>query len=143
MVKIEFPSYPFKIKEEHGRELIFDEVRKRWVKLTREEWVRQNFIQYLIQIKHYPGKLISIEKEIWLHDVKRRYDIVVYKQSYPWMIVECKEMNIPLQGEVLQQLLHYHLIVPCSYLVITNGSQTYAWTKSDSGLIILNRLPDW
>src|SRR2546422_6389986 len=106
MIKIEYPLYQPKIKKQPGKELIFDEVRKKWVQLTPEEWVRQNFLQYLIQIKHYPATLIAVEKEIKLGELKKRFDIVVYDAgSKPWMIIECKEMNVELNKQVLDQVL--------------------------------------
>ena len=76
--------------------MIFDEYRKQWLHTYTEEWVRQNFLQYLVQVKRYPASLIAVEKEIYLGDLKKRFDIVVYKESKPWMIVECKEMKVPL-----------------------------------------------
>lgn len=97
MIKIEYPPYQPKIKTENGKEFIFDEFRKRWILLTPEEWVRQNFLQYLTQTKKYPASLIAIEKEIKLGELKKRFDLVVYdRNSKPWMIVECKEMNVAL-----------------------------------------------
>ena len=78
MIKIEYPPYQPKIKTEEGREMIFDEVRRRWVVLTPEEWVRQNFLQYLVQVMKYPASLIAVEKEIRLGELKKRFDIVVY-----------------------------------------------------------------
>ena len=118
MIKIEYPPYQPKIKEDAGKEFIFDEFRKRWVLLTPEEWVRQNFLQYLTQIKKYPASLIAIEKEIKLGELKKRFDIVVYDaQTKPWMIVECKEMNVALDKAVLDQVLRYNIALNVPYLV--------------------------
>jgi hypothetical protein len=78
MIKIDYPSYYPKIKLVQNKEYIFDELRKQWVLLTPEEWVRQNFLQYLVQVKRYPSSLIAIEKEIKIVDVIKRFDIVVY-----------------------------------------------------------------
>ena len=91
MIKINFPNNQFKIKKENNADLIFDSFRKRWMVLTPEEWVRQNMLQYLTAIKKYPAKLIAIEKEISLGELKKRCDVVVYdKNALPWMIIECK-----------------------------------------------------
>ncbi|HMK03496.1 MAG TPA: type I restriction enzyme HsdR N-terminal domain-containing protein [Ferruginibacter sp.] len=123
MIKIEYPPYQPKIKKEDHKEFIFDEVRKRWVILSPEEWVRQNFLQYLIHVKKYPASLIAVEKEIKLGELKKRFDIVVYdRNSKPWMIVECKEMNVVLDKSVLDQALRYNITLQVPYLVITNGS---------------------
>jgi hypothetical protein len=131
MIKIYYPKYPFKIKEEGGKqEFIFDELRKQWVKLTPEEWVRQNFIQYLIQIKQYPPSYIALERKIKLGDLNKRFDLLVFnKAAKPWMIVECKAMHIVLDKAVLWQILHYNIAMPVKYLVITNGSFCYGYIK--------------
>ena len=110
MIKIDYPPYQPKIKKENKKEFIFDEFRKRWVVLTPEEWVRQNFLQYLTLIKKYPASLIAVEKEIKLGELKKRFDIVVYdSHTKPWMIVECKEMNVALDRTVLDQVLRYNI----------------------------------
>ena len=142
MIKIEYPPYQPKIKEEQGREFIFDEFRKRWVKLTPEEWVRQNFLQYLTQTKKYPASLIAIEKEIKLGELKKRFDIVVYDaQTKPWMIVECKEMNVPLDKTVLDQVLRYNITLNVSYFAITNGSYCLAFSTNKNVLTVIENLP--
>lgn len=142
MIKIEYPLYQPKIKKEDNKEFIFDEVRKRWVVLTPEEWVRQNFLQYIISVKKYPATLIAVEKEIKLGDLKKRFDIVVYdKNSRPWMIIECKEMKVELSKQVLDQVLRYNIALQVPYLVITNGSYCMAFQCIDNTLIELNALP--
>ena len=142
MIKIDYPPYQPKIKTEDNKEIIFDEVRKKWVILTPEEWVRQNFLQYLIQIKHYPATLIAVEKEIKLGDLKKRFDIVVYDaSSKPWMIIECKEMNVELNKQVLDQVLRYNITMQVPYLVITNGSYCMAFQCINNELLELAALP--
>ena len=143
MIKINYPKYQPKIKNENDKEFIFDEVRKRWVILTPEEWVRQNFLQYLIYIKKYAATLIAIEKEIKLSDVKKRFDIVVYDAAAkPWMIIECKEMNVALNKQVLDQVLRYNIAMQVPYLVITNGSHCMAFQCIKNDLKELMELPD-
>ncbi len=142
MINIEYPAYQPKIKEEAGKEFIFDEIRKRWIVLTPEEWVRQNFLQYLIQVKKYPASLIAIEKEIKLGDLKKRFDIVVYdNNTKPWLIVECKEMNVPLDKKVLDQALRYNITLQVPYLVITNGNFCMAMSLKDKVMTSLESLP--
>lgn len=142
MIKIEYPPYQPKIKKENEKELIFDEVRKRWVTLTPEEWVRQNFLQYLIRVKNYPASLIAVEKEIKLGDLKKRFDIVVYdRNSKPWMIIECKEMNVVLDKKVLDQALRYNVTLQVPYLVITNGSYCMATAIIDNEWREIDDLP--
>ncbi len=143
MVKIDYPPYQPKIKTDAGKELIFDEIRKRWVILTPEEWVRQNFLQYLLQQKKYPAALIAIEKEIALGELKKRFDIVVYdSNTKPWMVIECKEMNTTLNAAVLDQGLRYNITLQVSYIVITNGSHCFAFENNKGKLEELDALPD-
>ncbi len=143
MIKIAYPPHPFKIKTEDDKEIIFDEVRKRWTRLTPEEWVRQNFLQYLIQVKKYPASLIAVEREISLGKMKKRFDVLVYDAAHkPWMMVECKSMNVPLDEKVLQQVLRYNMSVPVSYLVITNGSYVAALERKGGEARVLSELPD-
>lgn len=143
MINIQFPAHSFKIKNEKGKEIIFDKCRKQWVLLTPEEWVRQNFLQYMVQVKLYPASLIAVEKEIMLGDIKKRFDIVVYKNSKPWMIVECKEMEVKLNEAVIKQILNYNIILQVKYLVITNGTSTFALHIQQGKFEWLNNLPDY
>ena len=142
MIKVDFPAPAFQIKEQDAKELIFDVLRKQWVRLTPEEWVRQNMIQYLIQTKNYPAALIAVEKEINLGEMKKRFDVLVYDVNHqPWMMIECKAMDVELDEKVLEQIMRYHISVPVPYLVISNGSYSYAWKKKENRLISLNELP--
>lgn len=141
MIKIEYPQVQFRIKKEKNKERIFDEVRQKWVALTPEEWIRQNFIQYLLKVENYPKALLSIEKIIQLGELKKRCDIVIYKNNQPWMIVECKEMKEDLGLPVLEQIVRYNLSYKVSFLVITNGLFTQAFELSSNGIIELKQLP--
>jgi hypothetical protein len=126
LIAISFPAPDFKITREGSKELIFDRYRKKYVVLTPEEWVRQNFLNYLVQVLQYPASLIGIEKEIFLGEMKKRYDIVIYNRAMqPWMLVECKEMNVPLSEHTMQQVIRYNMVIPATYLVITNGTHTF------------------
>jgi hypothetical protein len=143
MIAITYPTHPFKIKKEQGKEIIFDECRKQWVLITPEEWVRQNFLQYLMQVKKYPCPLIAVEREIMLGDTKKRFDIVVFKNAVPWMIVECKEMNVELSEAVIKQILNYNIKLQVEYLVITNGKSTFGLYIQQGKFEWLNELPDF
>jgi hypothetical protein len=127
MIKINYPNYPFKIKKKESKEFIFDIFRKKWVKLSPEEWVRQNFLQYLVQEKKYPASIIAVEKEVHLKDIKKRCDIIIYKQAKPYMIVECKEMDVELNEKTISQILTYNIALNVNILVITNGNNTFAF----------------
>jgi hypothetical protein len=143
MISINYPEYPFKIQKEAGKDQIFDPLRKSWVVLTPEEWVRQNFIQYLIQIKQYPSTLIAIEKTIQLGELKKRFDIIVYKNDSPWLLIECKEANVPITEKTLEQILQYQQVVEADYLVMTNGHTTYGAKIETGKLHYLQSLPDY
>ena len=143
MVVISYPEPDFRIKKEEGKDFVFDRLRKKWLLLTPEEWVRQNFVQYLLKVKNYPASLIAIEKELLLGELKKRFDILVYDTGHkPWMMIECKASSVKLDERVLQQVLRYNISVPVNYIVITNGSYTYAWQRKENNLELINDLPD-
>jgi hypothetical protein len=133
MIKIYYPSYPYKIKEDQsGKEFIFDELRKTWVRLTSEEWVRQNFVRYLTEIKKYPPSYIAIERKIKLGELTKRFDLLVFDNAAkPWMMIECKAQEIELGKTVLWQALHYNIAMPVKYLVVTNGNFCFAYKKGE------------
>jgi hypothetical protein len=144
MIHVNYPEPVFRFKEENGKEMIFDFIRKQWLQLNEEEWVRQNFIQFLVQELKYPLELIAVEKEIQLGDLKKRFDILVYDRNHkPWMLVECKAREITLDEKVLYQVLRYHISIPASFLVITNGHYTHAWEKINGELKEIQQMPVW
>lgn len=142
MFQVNFPRHNFRIKKDGNRHLIFDEVRKLWVKLTPEEWVRQNFLQYLIQVKNYPRTLISVEKIIKVGELKKRYDIVVYNRNDPWMIIECKKRNATINTAVIEQVIRYNLALSIKYFIVTNGNQNFAYHVSENLFRELTELPN-
>lgn len=144
MLIITYPEPSFRVKKEGDKDYIFDNIRKKWLLLTPEEWVRQNFVQYLVQVKKYPVTLVALEKMILLGELKKRFDILVYDQYHqPWMMIECKSPSVNLDDTVLHQLLRYHITVPAGLLVITNGEYSYAWEKREGQLQMLDALPEW
>ena len=144
MIKVNYPEPVFRIKEENGKEMIFDFIRKQWLLLNEEEWVRQNFIQFLVQELKYPSELIAVEKEIQLGELKKRFDILVYDGDHkPWMLIECKAGEIVLDEKVLLQVLRYNISMPANFLVITNGQFTYAWEKINGELKEIPQMPVW
>ncbi len=144
MIKIQYPKDQVKTRQRGGVNEVFDIVRKKWLILTPEEWVRQNILQYLLVIKRYPASLIAVEKEINLGELKKRCDVVVYNRDLlPWMIIECKEMNVPLSHKVIEQILRYHITLSATYLIITNGSYTYGFQKKHNQFYEINLLPEF
>jgi hypothetical protein len=143
MIQVEYPSFAHQIKTLDQKEQIFDPFRKIWVRLTPEEWVRQNFLQALVQKQHVPASLIAIEKEIKWGETKKRFDILVYKDTKPWLLVECKEMNVPLSENVLRQVLHYNSKIETQYIIITNGNDTFCFDVKNQPPEIMETLPNF
>ena len=142
MLAIKYPEPGFRIKKENDKDWLFDPLRKKWLVLTSEEWVRQNFVQYLIQVKSYPPALIALEKELQLGELRKRFDILVYDRNHhPWMMIECKETNVKLDDSVLHQLLRYNITIPVQFLVITNGTYALGWKKVNDQLEPITELP--
>jgi len=144
MIIIKYPEPQFKIKVEQGKHYIFDAIRKAWLLLTEEEWVRQNFANYLIKELQYPASMIALEKGIVLNDLMKRFDVLVYNHNHePWMLIECKAPHIHLNDQVMQQVLRYNISIPSTYIVITNGNATFGWQKQGSALREIKELPAW
>lgn len=140
MLSVQYPEIAFKIRNDKSKEFIFDEVRRKWLVLTPEEWVRQNFIQYIIKVLKYPSSLLAIEKSITINTLKKRCDIVVYKNKTPWMIIECKEVNVYLTQKTLQQILQYNMAIPAAFLIITNGAETRGFSIAN---MQFNEIETW
>lgn len=140
--ELKYPSFNIRLKESGKDKLqVFDTIRKKWLQLTPEEWVRQHVVNYLITHHQYPASLISLEKEIELNGMKKRYDVVVYtKQLKPFLIVECKAPGVELSPEVLDQVARYNLKLNVEYVFITNGlkDQVYKEGASVSALPSFN-----
>ena len=142
MINIIYPEPQFRIKKENNNDFIFDKLRKKWLLLTPEEWVRQNFIQYLVEVQKYPATLIASEKEIQLGELKKRFDVLIYDKDHkPWMMIECKGAEIKLDDTVLQQALRYNISVPVKFIIITNGNLTYGLQKTNGNLELIPELP--
>jgi predicted type IV restriction endonuclease len=125
--QLNLPGYSFRIIEEDGFRKIFDQVRKKFVKLTPEEWVRQNFITYLTKILGYPIGLISVEKTHRWNRFNRRSDILVHtRKGEPVMMVECKAPDVKIDAQVFDQIVCYNMKYGLPILVVTNGINHYA-----------------
>lgn len=142
MIEVVYPDVKPAVKVEDGKELIFCIIRKRWLVITPEEWVRQNFLLYLTGTLGYPASLIAVEKQVSVTGMNRRFDIVVFdREARPYIIVECKEMNVKLSEDVLNQVLRYNTEISAGYLVITNGSYTRAFENHHGNFKEINQLP--
>lgn len=142
MIHIAFSNYEFKIKSEGGSRFIFDIIRKRYVVLNPEEWVRQNILHYLIDEMDYPKGLVAVEKEIKVNQLRKRYDVVVFDpEQKPWMLIECKEPNMPISDTTLEQLMRYHQILQCPFWMLTNGRKSYCAQVKDGKIEWLSSIP--
>lgn len=132
MKQLNLPQYSFRIAGKEGSEMIFDSLRRQWVRLTPEEWVRQHFVQYLIHEGQYPAGLIGIEMIFRLNTLKKRADILVHDRSgNPVMIVECKSPDINIsnfyEDKVYGQVGEYNMEFDLPYVIVTNGIVNYAF----------------
>ena len=142
MLEINYPEPGFKTRKNGSKDQVFDSLRKKWLLLTPEEWVRQNFIQYLLQVKKFPASLIALEKVIRLGELRKRFDVLVYNSDHrPWLMVECKASQVVLDDSTVQQVLRYNLSTPVKYIVVTNGPVTYGWERDERGLHELKEIP--
>lgn len=146
MHELNLPHYNFKIVNENGQLRIFDAVRKKYVVLTPEEWVRQHFVQYLISEKKYPASLIAIEIGLKYNTLQKRADIVVYnKQAQPLLLVECKAANVKITQDVFHQAAIYNMQFKVEYMAVTNGLDHF-FCKMDyqtNSYQFLSQLPDF
>jgi len=139
-LKLKYPPFDVRVRNGNGQTSIFDPIRKKWLILTPEEWVRQHLLNYLIIEKKYPVSIIAIEKEIILNDLKKRFDVVIYnQQKEPALIIECKAPYIELDKSVIAQVQRYNLILKAKYLMITNGISDLIFDKNN----MVIDLPDY
>ncbi|AXT50049.1 restriction endonuclease subunit R [Aquimarina sp. BL5] len=126
MQNLNFPAYQFRFKSSENKVSIFDRIRKKFIVLTPEEWVRQHTIHYLIEEKKYPESLINVEKLVKVNDMNKRYDIIIFNPDGTiYLIIECKSHSVKITQEVFDQIARYNLSLNAEYLMITNGMNHY------------------
>jgi hypothetical protein len=126
MQRLNLPEYSFKTKMVDGKTQIFDAFRKKYVVLTPEEWVRQNFLQYLVTEKKYPASRIALEYPLQYNTLSKRGDIVIFSRSgQPEIIIECKAPSVKVSQDTFDQAARYNFVLKLRYLVVTNGLQHY------------------
>jgi hypothetical protein len=126
MQKLNFPDYSFRFKNSENNLLVFDEIRKKFLVLTPEEWVRIHVVQFLMVEKNYPKSLINVEKVIKINGLTKRYDIVVFQPNGTvFLVVECKQPNVAISQTVFDQIARYNLTLKANYLMVTNGLNHY------------------
>lgn len=141
MIKIIYPDKKPVLKKEDHKEKIFCMIRKRWMQLTPEEWVRQNTLLYLTETLQYPSSLIAVEKQILLGDLSKRFDIVVYRNERPFVLIECKEMNVPISQKTLDQVMRYNINLQAASFIITNGNTCFGFRNHEGSLEALSAFP--
>jgi len=126
MHPLNFPEYGFRLKNSENNLHIFDVIRKKFVVLQPEEWVRQHAVNYLIQEKKDPKSLINVEKQLTINDIKKRYDIVVFNSDGSiHILIECKAPSIVIDQSTFDQIAQYNLQLNANYLMVTNGLQHF------------------
>lgn len=139
---LNLPKFTFRFKRGiDGEALIFDSVRKKWLVLTPEEWVRQNLIQFLISNLKYPESMFKIETGLRINQKQKRSDAVVYKGDKPFILIECKAMNVNLSDDVMSQALNYNLEYNCPFIILSNGVDHLSVSVSAKGLEKLDAFP--
>lgn len=127
MIQLNLPTFDIKLKGTRQAPQIFDILRRRYIALTPEEWVRQHFVHFLIEHKHYPAALLANEVRLKVGDKTLRADSVLYnKDLRPIMIIEYKAPHIPITQKVFDQISIYNMLLHVDYLVVSNGLQHYA-----------------
>lgn len=126
MRALNFPTYVFRIKNSQNRQYIFDPVRKKFVLLQPEEWVRQHLLQYLVRDKGYPMALINVERQLLVNRLKKRYDLVVFRPDGSlFLLVECKAPTVAIDQATFDQIARYNLRLQARFLLVTNGLDHY------------------
>lgn len=126
MQKLNFPSFEFRFKNTKNKLAIFDIIRKKFIQLTPEEWVRQHLVHDLIFNKNYPQQLINVEKVIKINDLTKRYDVVVFKPNGEiFLLVECKAPEVKITQSTFDQIARYNLLLQADLLYISNGLNHY------------------
>jgi hypothetical protein len=126
MKKLNFPVYSFRFKNSENKVAIFDEIRKKFILLTPEEWVRQHTIQFLLNENQYPKSYINVEKLIKINDLSKRYDVVVFQPNGEiFLLIECKAPEVLISQNTFDQIARYNLVLKAKYLMVTNGLNHY------------------
>lgn len=143
---LNLPSFDITIAQRNGRPTVFDPLRRRFVALTPEEWVRQHFVNYLVQHLHYPAGLMANEVELTVGDKHLRCDTLLYnKDMQPQMIIEYKAPHIALSQKVFDQITAYNLLLHVDYLVVSNGMEHLCCQMDydNRRYVFLHDIPDY
>ena len=145
-MRLNLPSYAFRTSQKEGKSLIFDAFRHRWVRLNPEEWVRQHFVRYLVEEKHYPASLISVERSLRFNKQEFRADAVIFSTAgKPLLVVECKAPEVAVSQKVFDQIIRYNFEFQVDFLIVTNGMFHYCCKidKQNQTYDFLKEIPDY
>ena len=146
MIKLNFPDYQYSIKSKENKSYIFDPIRKKWLVLNPEEWVRQNCVQFLINEKKIPIGLLQVEKKIEVFNTVKRYDLVVFNtEKKISLLVECKSPSVKITQEAFDQIARYNTVIQSEYLMLTNGLDHFYYQMDfkEEKYIYLTDLPTY
>lgn len=144
MVALNLPEFDVKLKKSEGKVWIFDGIRKKYVALTPEEWVRQHLVHYFIDHLHYPKSLIKIEQGLKYNELQKRSDIIVFDRTgNPWMIVECKSPLVDLNQDTTQQVTVYNSNIQARYVTLSNGMKHVCYEMNGSNVELLKNFPEY
>ena len=126
MQKLNFPNYTFRFKNSENKVAIFDEIRKKFILLTPEEWVRQHVVHYLLNEKKYPKSYINVEKVLKINGLTKRYDVVVFNPDGSiFLLIECKAPQVTITQNTFDQIARYNMTLNANYMMVTNGLNHY------------------
>ncbi|WP_299520872.1 type I restriction enzyme HsdR N-terminal domain-containing protein [Winogradskyella sp.] len=146
MQDLNFPKFEYRFKSTENKVSIFDVIRKKFIILQPEEWVRQHCVHYLINEKKYPKSLINVEKELTINGLKKRYDVVVFNSDGSiHLIVECKSYAVIINQDTFDQIARYNLALNADYLMVTNGINHYYCQMNTEAMCytFLKDIPDY
>ena len=141
---LNFPDFSFKVREQGQSKQIFDSVRRRFVALTPEEWVRQNLIQFMVEVYRYPLSLMAVEKIVKVNGLSQRADVVVYDRTgFPWLIAECKAPSVMISQDTFLQAARYNFSLNVSFLLLTNGHEHFCLKRGENQFEFMESLPNF
>ncbi len=146
MQKLNLPEYRFRIKNENGKEFVFDELRKKFVRLTPEEWVRQNFIRFLVEEKHYRHSLMAVEAVVNINNNPLRADLIVFgKTGQPIVAVEFKAPSVRITQDTFNQIVRYNMNLKVYFLIVSNGLSHFCCRidYTNNSYLFLQEMPDF
>ena len=146
MQKLNLPEYSFRIKTTEGKSFIFDSLRKKHVRLTPEEWVRQNFVQFLIAEKKYPVSLIAVEAGVKVNNNPQRADLIIFNRTgNPLLVAEFKAPEVKIDQKAFDQIVRYNMQLKVPFLIVSNGLQHYCCkiNYDDNAYAFMNEIPEF